>query len=97
MIKSDFLSKFVFNPLGAMLSHDNVTWTSRVCMEGYNWDKEVLLSYLPLSHVAGHMIDCYMNMVSGGKTGFADKDALRGTLVIIIYRKPFCCLHINHP
>lgn len=37
-----------------MLSHDNVTWTSRICMEHYHWQQghEVLLSYLPLRYFA---------------------------------------------
>ena len=66
-----------------MLSHDNVTWTSRVCMEHYNWreEKEILLSYLPLSHTAAHMIDVYMLMLKAGTVYIADKDALKGTLV----------------
>ena len=40
-----------------MISHDNVTYTSRISMEGYDWDKEVLLSYLPLSHIAGGIME----------------------------------------
>ena len=35
-------------PKGAMLSHDNVTWSSRMAIEHYNWHQERLLSYLPL-------------------------------------------------
>ena len=42
--------------LGVMLSHDNLTWTTRICMEQYNWHKERTLSYLPMSHVAGIFI-----------------------------------------
>ena len=43
--------------------------------------KEVVISYLPLSHVAAHLIDGYMTLYCGGATYCADKDALRGTLV----------------
>jgi long-chain-fatty-acid--CoA ligase ACSBG len=68
--------------LGAMLSHDNVTWSSRVSMEHYEWNQEKLLSYLPLSHVAACLIDCYMIMYVGGEVHFADKNALKGTLVL---------------
>jgi hypothetical protein len=39
------------------------------------------MSYLPLSHIAAVMIDCFMVMSKGGTTYFADKYALRGTLV----------------
>ena len=64
-----------------MISHDNVTWTSRISMEHYKWDQERLLTYLPLSHIAGQMIDCYMSMYSGNEIHFADSEALKGTLV----------------
>ena len=69
---------------GAMLSHDNVTWTSRISMEHYDWGNERLLSYLPLSHVAACLIDCYMTMYTGSEVHFADNEALKGTLVSIL-------------
>ena len=43
-------------------------------------NKEISMSYLPLSHVAAQMFDCYMMMVTGGMVAFADKNALKGTL-----------------
>jgi len=54
-------------------------------MEHYDWREgtEVLLSYLPLSHSAAHMIDCYMLMYKAGTACIADKNALKGTLVCI--------------
>ena len=68
-------------PKGAMISHDNVTWSSKIAMDHYGWDQVRILSYLPLSHVAGCMIDCYMGCHTGSEVHFADKDALKGTLV----------------
>lgn len=68
-------------PKAAMLSHDNVTWSTQVSMEHYEWEHEVWMSYLPLSHVAACLIDCYMVMYVAGTTCFADKNALKGTLV----------------
>ena len=68
---------------GAMLSHDNVTWSSRMAIEHYNWNQERLLSYLPLSHVAACLIDCYMSMYAATEIHFADQEALKGTLVCI--------------
>ena len=46
------------NPKGVMLSQDNITWTVQRSHEIYDWeyDKEQLVSYLPLSHVAGTFI-----------------------------------------
>ena len=68
---------------GALLSHDNVTWSSRISMETYGWRQaaESVLSYLPMSHAAAHLIDCYMVMYMAGTAYIADSEALRGTLV----------------
>ncbi len=41
----------------------------------------MVLSFLPLSHIAPIMIDLYMNLSIAGSVVFADRDALRGTLV----------------
>merc|ERR1719431_169420 len=50
---------------------------------------ERVVSYLPLSHVAGTMHDIYSPMSKGGTTCFADGNALKGTLVENIkYYKP---------
>jgi len=68
-------------PKGVMLSHDNLTWTTRICMEQYNWHKERTLSYLPMSHVAGIFIDCYMSIYAGNEVHFSDKEVLKSTLV----------------
>ncbi|MCL4137763.1 UNVERIFIED_CONTAM: hypothetical protein GTU68_027091 [Idotea baltica] len=70
-------------PKGVMLSHDNVTFTSTANTENIDCSpgKEVLVSYLPLSHVAAQVADIYVSMVSGGKVVFAQPDALKGTLV----------------
>ena len=64
-----------------MLSHDNVTWGAQVGLTHYQWHKEVFCSYLPFSHVAAHMIDVYYLLSCKGTLYFADKDALKGTLV----------------
>lgn len=64
-----------------MLCHDNVTWTSRVAMEHHGFKNETVVSFLPLSHIAPLMIDCFMSMNTVSTTSFADKNALRGTLV----------------
>lgn len=43
------------NPKGVMLSHDNIYWEAETANDFYQMEvgKEVGLSYLPLSHVAG--------------------------------------------
>jgi long-chain-fatty-acid--CoA ligase ACSBG len=41
---------------------------------------EVVLSYLPLSHVAGQCLDIYAQLYHGGSVHFARPDALKGSL-----------------
>ncbi|GAB5371044.1 hypothetical protein AAMO2058_001545300 [Amorphochlora amoebiformis] len=50
------------NPKAVMVSHDNILWTSFTVLShngiiGSDKEEERLISYLPLSHVAGMMID----------------------------------------
>lgn len=83
---SYFLSQSgtVGNPKGVMLSHDNVTWNAHsiaqrlpnMVMAG-----ECLISYLPLSHIAAQMVDIFITIKYAATVYFADKDALKGSLV----------------
>jgi long-chain-fatty-acid--CoA ligase ACSBG len=48
------------NPKGVMLSHDNLTWTARALESTYGQligYKGRLVSFLPLSHIAGQVVD----------------------------------------
>jgi len=71
------------NPKGVILSQDNITWCSRTAHEfnGWIYDKEVHVSYLPLSHIAAQIIDIFLVIQGGGAIYFADKMALQGTLL----------------
>lgn len=72
------------NPKGAMLSHDNFTFVChsvRKYMPVLKHGQEVLVSYLPLSHVAAQALDLFTMIYFGGTVYFADKDALKGTLI----------------
>ncbi|GAA6218695.1 long-chain-fatty-acid--CoA ligase ACSBG2-like [Lates japonicus] len=74
------------NPKGVMLSHDNVTWTAHTAstMVDYVPATEVVVSYLPLSHVAAQMFDMWITMVFGATIYFAEPDALKGSLGITL-------------
>lgn len=79
-----FTSGTVGKPKGVMLSHDNLTWDSysvTVHLGDLQMGKEVLVSYLPLSHVAGQMVDIFLPITLAGAVYFADRDALKGSLV----------------
>lgn len=72
------------NPKGAMLSHDNFVYVSKSVMEFLpilQESQEVLVSYLPLSHVAAQALDIFTSIALGATVYFADKDALRGSLI----------------
>jgi len=70
------------NPKGVMLSHDNIIWTCKLAIKNFNIQKGMrILSYLPLSHVAGQMIDIHAPIVVQGTTFFADKNVMKGSLV----------------
>ena len=73
-----------------ILMQDNITWTCSRAHEVYDWRfDENVVSYLPLSHVAGTFIDIYLIMYGGGSVYFADKMALQGTLLkTLVEAKP---------
>lgn len=72
------------NPKGAMLSHDNFTWLVESLRKKFPFlhdGCEVVVSYLPLSHVAAQLLDIFVTLALGATVYFADKDALKGTLL----------------
>ena len=66
------------------MSHDNVIFNLKNVIELYKINHtniEVTVSYLPLSHVVGSMIDVFLTISIAGTVYFADKKALKGTLI----------------
>lgn len=63
------------------LFHLQVTWTARAAVNTVNLKPggEVVVSYLPLSHVAAQMFDMWMCICNGYLTYFAEPDALKVT------------------
>ena len=50
-------------PKGAMLSHQNVLWTTQALKEAVPvYETDELLSFLPLSHIAERMFSVYMHL-----------------------------------
>ncbi|XP_060788739.1 long-chain-fatty-acid--CoA ligase ACSBG2-like [Neoarius graeffei] len=71
-------------PKGVMLSHDNLTWTAFTATYTANLSEsaqEVVVSYLPLSHITAQIVDIWTTMRVGGATYFAQPDVLKGSLV----------------
>jgi long-chain acyl-CoA synthetase len=62
-------------PKGVMLSHANLSWTSRLLIDvsgGRAADGDVSLSYLPLSHIAEQMGTIHMPATAGSTVYFAE-------------------------
>ncbi|CAD7086321.1 unnamed protein product [Hermetia illucens] len=79
-----YTSGTVGNPKGVMINHDNLTWDARALAKvipNVTPGNESIISYLPLSHVAAQILDIFLSMVLGATVHFADKDALKGSLV----------------
>lgn len=79
-----FTSGTVGMPKAVMLSHDSVVYNSKVIakqLEHVSEGCERIVSYLPLSHIAAQVFDIFLSLELGSCVYFADKDALKGTLV----------------
>jgi long-chain-fatty-acid--CoA ligase ACSBG len=65
-----------------MISHDNVTWTTKNVFDTLSNVNHTdrIVSYLPLSHIAAQMIDLHGPMCVGCCTYFARPDALKGSI-----------------
>ncbi|MCP3099587.1 long-chain fatty acid--CoA ligase [Myxococcus sp. K15C18031901] len=63
------------HPKGVMLSHHNLSWTARQLILAVDFvakDDSVILSYLPLSHIAEQVISLHCPLMLGIQVYFAD-------------------------
>ncbi|KAJ0409442.1 hypothetical protein P43SY_002332 [Pythium insidiosum] len=79
------------DPKAVMISHDNVTWTIDTVIRMLEKQFSIkvdnshrLVSYLPLSHIAGQLIDVMLPIFSGTQLYFAQPDALKGSLGVTL-------------
>ena len=73
------------------MSHDSIVFGASETSALHEWSptEERIVSYLPLSHIAGMMFDIYYPMSKASTTCFADSNALKGTLIDNLkYYKP---------
>lgn len=78
-----YTSGTVGNPKAVMLNHDNMLHELRSLTSHLEVKEksEVIVSYLPLSHVAAQIIDIMTNIMLAATVYFADPGALKGTLI----------------
>ncbi|KAK4291324.1 hypothetical protein Pmani_035839 [Petrolisthes manimaculis] len=70
-------------PKGVMCSQDHLTWVAKMFEKMVTLEPctDCVVSYLPLSHLAAHMLDIYVAANSAATVYFAQPDALKGTLL----------------
>ncbi|XP_050448457.1 very long-chain-fatty-acid--CoA ligase bubblegum [Cataglyphis hispanica] len=78
-----YTSGTIGKPKAVMLSHDNLLYDARLLFIKLQIQEksETLVSYLPLSHIAAQICDIIGNVLAATTVYFADKNALRGSLV----------------
>ena len=78
-----YTSGTVGKPKGVMLTHDNLTYDAHAISAHIEFQKanERFVSYLPLSHVAGQMVELFLSLSLAATVYFADKDAMKGSLI----------------
>ncbi|KYN09718.1 PREDICTED: very long-chain-fatty-acid--CoA ligase bubblegum-like [Trachymyrmex cornetzi] len=78
-----YTSGTVGSPKAVMLNHDNVLFNLRALLQMLRLKEksEIIVSYLPLSHMAAQLIDIVINIMLASTVYFADPSALKGTLI----------------
>ncbi len=61
------------NPKGVMITHDNIIWTAGQVIDLINGGPDdVIISYLPLSHIAEQVVSLHGPYIMGGTVYFAE-------------------------
>lgn len=69
-------------PKAVMISHDNITFTIKLLQREANVQyNDMVVSFLPASHIAANLIDICAALVVGCRVHIAPPDALKGSLV----------------
>ncbi|KAK7604694.1 hypothetical protein V9T40_005880 [Parthenolecanium corni] len=70
-------------PKAAMLSHDNLLFNAKQSIEylQLEFGKEIILSQLPTSHLAGQLLDMYVAFISAACVYIPDRNVLKSTLI----------------
>ncbi|XP_012055637.1 PREDICTED: very long-chain-fatty-acid--CoA ligase bubblegum-like [Atta cephalotes] len=78
-----YTSGTVGKPKAVMVNHDNVLFSVRTLLSMLRLKEkaEIIVSYLPLSHIAAQIIDIILNIMLASTVYFADPGALKDTLI----------------
>lgn len=85
-------------PKGVVLTHKNIITSVRRTLSMLqtkssikNFSQEDFISYLPLNHITAQFLDIYIPILTLGRVWFADKNALKTTLIETLQEvKPTC-------
>jgi long-subunit acyl-CoA synthetase (AMP-forming) len=67
------------DPKAVMISHDNITWTAKAALDSLGHAPgDVVISYLPMSHIAEQVVSLHGPIYMGGCTAFAESIDLLG-------------------
>lgn len=59
-------------PKGVILTHHNLAWTAACALQIHHADeKDVVVSYLPMSHIAEQLFSLYLTITSGARVYFS--------------------------
>jgi long-chain-fatty-acid--CoA ligase ACSBG len=77
-----FTSGTTGDPKAVEITHQNIMTSVGGVIERFNirYMEERIVSYLPLSHIAGQALDLYMPILCASQVHFARSDALKGSL-----------------
>lgn len=71
-------------PKAVMITNDNITWTVGTLLLASRKKSmdptDIMISYLPLSHIAAQILDMHVPIEIGMQIYFAQPDALKGSL-----------------
>lgn len=73
----ELISAVIVSPPSPQLMWTALSTISHVHLTDATVSQEVVVSYLPLSHIAAQMVDMWITMRVGGLTHFAQPDALK--------------------
>jgi long-chain-fatty-acid--CoA ligase ACSBG len=74
-----------------------LTWTAAMTQESvkYQFAANTVVTYLPLSHIAGMMVDIYVPLITATTVYFAEPDAMRVCQCMLGFVPFYVCMKLT--